>query len=188
MVLMAEKKGISYGSVNYLPGSKVTAEALMRNRIAAIIVDGQRMRLLTEQTDGPFLILPTDEIRASDEALFANVDFLNENAEAIGIFLDELLIVWRQINKDPDSILGGMRAHGLLADLPESTLDAILRYYRGAVSDGLFSNNGGEGELGSDLELYGVSGPEDAGASKPKPENFWHMDALQASLERLGRQ
>ncbi len=188
MVVMAQKKGISYGSINYLPGSSVRAQALIKNRIKATIVDGQRMKLLTEQNDGPFAVLPTPEIRASDEALYANEAFLRTNAEAIGILLDELLLVWRRVNEDPEYIVTGMRDHGLLVDLPESEVDKILQFYQDSVSVGLFSNNGGDGEVVSDLELYGSTEEFKNGAADWKVERFWYLEALRDALDRLGRQ
>ena len=188
MTVMARNKGISYGSINYLPGSSVRAQALIKNRIKATIVDGQRMKLLTEQGDGLFAILPTPEIKASDEALYANEAFLRTNAEAIGILLDELLLVWRRVNKDPEYVIIGMRDHGLLADVPESQVDEFLQYYEDSVSVGLFSNNGGDGEVGSDLEVYGWTEEAKDGAADWKVEKFWYFEALQSALDRLGRQ
>ena len=187
MRVMAERRGIAYGSIRYLPGSGVRAEALVNNRILATILDGQRKRLLIEESEGPFAVLPTPEIRGSDEALFSSQAFLTENSDAIGILLDELLFVWRAINDNPGYILEGMAENGLLNDLSDAQKNEILRYYRDAVADSLFSDNGGSGELGSDLDLYGLPDVELPEVTQPDSETFWYLPPLNAALERLGR-
>ena len=80
-----------------------------------------------------------------------------------------------------------MQEHGLSADMPDSEVDEILQYYTDSVSVGLFSNNGGDGEIDSDLDVYGVGDQTKDGAGMPKIEDFWYFDALYGALDRFGR-
>ena len=99
MNLMAKKNGIKYASMSYLPGSAVRAGAMLQGRINATIVDSERRRLLLKKDPNKFMLLPMPEINAGDEALYANINFLKDRSGAIDILLEELLGVWREINK-----------------------------------------------------------------------------------------
>ena len=105
MNLMAKKHGIKYKTISYLPKSSVRAGALMQGRINATIVDAERWAILQEKGKGKYITLPMPEINGSDEALYANVNFIKDKSETIGILLEELLLVWREINKDPSYVV-----------------------------------------------------------------------------------
>ena len=79
MNLMAKNNGIKYKSISYLPKSSVRAGALMQGRINATIVDAERWAILQEKGKGKYMSLPMHEINGSDEALYANVDFLKRH-------------------------------------------------------------------------------------------------------------
>ena len=159
MNLMAKKNGIKYKSMSYVPGSAVRAGAMLQGRIFATIVDSERRRLLLRKGKGKFALLPLPEINASDEALYANIDFLKSQSSAIDILLEELIKVWREVNKNPEAIVGMRKQYNLLPDMPKKDVDDIVPYYKETVSTGAFSDNGGGvPAVKGDFEFYGFAG------------------------------
>ena len=65
-----------------------------------------------------FAVLPTPETSASDEALFANTNWLQKNRQSAQILLEEILTVWRAIKKDPNFVQSERERLGLARDLP----------------------------------------------------------------------
>ena len=188
MNLMAKKNGIKYKSVSYLPGSSVRAGAMLQGRIKATIVDAERRRLLMEKGEGKFALLPMPEIDASDEALYANVEWLESESEAVNILLEELLQVWREVNKDPKMITAARAKYNLLPDMPAEDVNDIEPYYLESVDSGSFSNNGGGvAAVEGDFEFYGFAGTIRGDISGLKVEDFWYMAPLDKALGKLGR-
>lgn len=188
MNLMAQKNGIKYKTMSYIPGSSVRAGAMLQGRIKVTIVDSERRRLLLRKGKGKFALLPLPEINASDEALYANTDFLKSQSGAIDILIEELLNVWREINKNPEAILGMRKQYNLLPDMPKKDVADILSYYKETVGTGAFSNNGGGVKaVKGDFEFYGFAGTIKGDLSKLKVEDFWYLDPLNKALDKLGR-
>ena len=188
MNLMASKNGIKYSSMSYVPGSAVRAGAMLQGRIHATIVDSERRRLLMREGGGKFALLPLPEINASDEALYSNTDFLNKNKEAINILLEELVQVWREVNKNPEVILEYRAKYNLLPDMPEKDVADILPYYQETVDTGAFSSNGGGIDaIAGDFEFYGFAGTIKGDISKLKAQDYWHLEPLDKALKKLGR-
>jgi NitT/TauT family transport system substrate-binding protein len=188
MNLMARKHGIKYNSLSYIPGSSVRAAAMLQGRIKVSIVDSQRRTLLMEKGAGKFAVLPIEGVDASDEALYANVDFLRSNNKAIDILLEELLKVWREINKDPRVALELRRKYNLLPDLPAKEVSDILPYFTESVETRTFSDNGGGvNSVRSDFEFYSVAGTLQGDIGKLKVEDFWYLEPLDRALSKLGR-
>lgn len=188
MLTMAREKGITYGSVNYLPGSGVRAQALIRRRIFATIVDASRMRFLEERVEGPFAALPTPDTNVSDDILFASQEFLRKNPKTLGVLLDELLTVWRGINRDPEYIIAGMQEYGLLDDVPPEKIEEIREFYRDSVHLEMFSNIGGLDEVQDDLEFFKVAKGGPASSAEEEIEDFWDFEPLRASMARIAKQ
>ncbi len=188
MNLMAKKHGIEYKSMTYLPGSAVRAAAMMQGRIRASIVDSERARLLLEQGGGKFAILPMPDLEASDEALYGNVELLRSKAEAVDILLEELVGVWREINRNPESIKGMRERFQLLPDLPAEDAERILPYYSDAVGSGIFPDNGGGARAAAaDFEFYGSAGSIEGDVGRLEVEDFWYLEPLSRALDKLGR-
>jgi len=188
MNLMATKNNIKYSSMSYVPGSAVRAGAMLQGRIFATIVDSERRRLLLRKGGGRFALLPLPEINASDEALYANTDFLAENKEAINILLEELIHVWREVNKNPEVILEYRAKYNLLPDMPDQDVADIVPYYSETVSTGAFSSNGGGvAAVEGDFEFYGFAGTIKGDLSKLKVNDYWHLAPLDKALNKLGR-
>lgn len=188
MNLMARNNGIKYKRMNYMPGSAVRAQAMLRGRIKASIVDARRSKLLLEKGKGRFTTLPLPEIKASDEALYANVNFLEQNSEAINILLEELVTVWRLVNKDYNYMIEAQQKYNLLPELWPDKKSEVLSYYKEFVGIGGFPNNGGgKDAVRADLEFYGFAGTIKGDVSKLEINNFWTLEPLNNVLKKLGR-
>jgi len=185
--IMAQKHGIKYGSVSFVPGSEVRALAMLQGNIKATIIDAVNTNFLMEKAPGKFAVLPMDEVNASDEALFARVDYLEQNAETVGVFVEELLKVWRAINKDPGYVVAEREKLGLLKDLPKDLEKEVLPYYQVGVKGGMFpTDGGGLAAAKADLEFYSVAGQIQGSAADLKVEDFWTFAPIEAALKKLG--
>jgi NitT/TauT family transport system substrate-binding protein len=184
MNLMAKEHGIRYRNVSYVPGSNVRALALLKGTIRASILDASNKNFVMKEAPGRFLILPLGEVKASDEALFARKEFLDKNAAAVAVLLEELIRVNREINKDPGSILAERKKLGLLKDLPAKLEEEILPYFKEGVENGIFPNDGGgERAAKNDLEFFHLAGALKSPGQKV--EDFWSFAPLKAALAKL---
>jgi len=187
MNLMAMKNGITYASMSYVPGSAVRAGAMLQGRIYATIVDSSRRRLLMEKGDGKFMMLPMPDIKASDEALYANTKFLEDKSGAIDILLEELLVVWREVNKDPSYIVRQRDKYNLMPDMPAKEVEEIMPYYEESVENTMFSDNGGGVEaVKGDFEFYGFAGTIKGDPMSHKVEDYWYLEPLNKALKKVG--
>ena len=184
MLLMAKNHGIKYKSVSYVPGSQVRALAMLKGNIKATILDSTNKNFLLKEGGSKFTVLPLGEVKASDESLFARLDWLQKNQQAVQVFVEELVRVNREINKDPMSIVATRKQLGLLKDLPAKLDDEIPTYFKEGVQGGIFPNDGGvESAPKNDLEFYALSGS--IKKDNPKVEDYWHLAPLKAALSRL---
>jgi NitT/TauT family transport system substrate-binding protein len=184
---MAIVHGIKYNSVSYVPGSGVRAGAMLKGTLDATIVDTERRDLLLRKGGGKFAVLPLPEINATDEALYANVEFLERESEAIAILLEELVKVWREVNKDPMSVAALRKQYNLLPDMTKDDVSEIEPFYKEGVEIGLFPNNGGVGSVKEDFEFFTASGTLKGKAADLKVEDFWYLDPLKKALETVGK-
>ena len=188
MLLMAAKNGVKYNSVSYVPGSGVRAGALIQGRIKVSIVDFERKRLLEREAPGKFVFLETPEFKATDEALYANVNWLNEEKEAVAILLEELVKVWREINKDPNAVVALRDKYNVLPDIEKEEVDELLPAFKQGVEIGLFPDNGGSAQaVKEDFDFYTTAGSLEGDAATLKVEDYWYLDPLNTAVEKLGR-
>ena len=188
MNLMASKHGIRYKSMTYLPGSSVRAAAMLQGRIRASIVDSERARLLMNEGGGKFALLPMPEIDASDEALYANIDFLEDRAREVDILLEELVRIWRDINRDPATILTLRDEFTLLPSLASDEVARILPYYEDGVTSKIFPGDGGGLRAAkADVEFYGNAGSIVGDTENLDADDFWYLAPLNRALETLGQ-
>jgi NitT/TauT family transport system substrate-binding protein len=184
MLLMAKQHGIKYKNVSYVPGSQVRALALIKGNIRASILDSTNKNFLMREAPGKFTILPLGEIKASDESLFARLDYLQKNQAAVQVFIEELVRVNREVNKDPMSIVAERKKLGLLKDLPAKLEEELAAYFKEGVAGGIFPNDGGgESAARTDLEFFALSGS--IKKENPKVDDYWHLAPLKAALSRL---
>jgi len=184
MLLMAKQHGIKYKNVSYVPGSQVRALALIKGNIRASILDATNKNFLMREAPGKFTILPLGEIKASDESLFARLEYLQKNQAAVQVFVEELVRVNREINKNPMSIVEERKKLGLLKDLPAKLEEELPTYFKEGVAGGIFPNDGGaEIAAKTDLEFFALSGS--IKKENPKVDDYWHLAPLKAALSRL---
>ncbi|MBF0277273.1 MAG: ABC transporter substrate-binding protein [SAR324 cluster bacterium] len=188
MMLMAKKNGIKYNSVSFVPGSGVRAGAMLKGTLKASIVNAPNYKLLMKKGNGKFKVLPLGRINASDEALYANQNFMKNEPEAINVIVEEMLKTWREINKNPSWIMEQRKKYGLLKGIPKEDDDEILPYYQEAVENTAFPANGGDEESAkSDFEFYSVSGALEGDPKMLKVEDFWDFTPLNAALAKVGK-
>jgi NitT/TauT family transport system substrate-binding protein len=188
MNLMAKKHGIKYASISYLPGSSVRVGALLQGRIHASIVDAQRKAVLLQKGGSKFAVLPMPDLQGSDEALYANLNFLQKNRAAIDILMEELIKTWREINKNPAIAVELRNKMNLLPDMDKDDVGKIMPYYTESVATGTFSDNGGgKAAVNEDFEFYGFAGTLKGDPSQLKVEDFWYLEPLDRALAKLGR-
>ena len=85
-----------------------------------------------------FHVLPVPETNASDEVLFGNTEWLEQNKETVQVLLEEVLTTWRSINEDPQVRPGrSASGSGLLKDLPAELEEELLPYYQEASEERL---------------------------------------------------
>jgi NitT/TauT family transport system substrate-binding protein len=184
MLLMAKEHGIKYKNISYVPGSQVRALAMLKGNIRATILDSTNKNFLLKEGGGKFTVLALGNVKASDEALFARREWLDKNAGAVQVFVEELVRVNREINKDPGSMVKVRKELGLLKDLPAKLDDEIPTYFKEGVAGGIFPNDGGgESAAKTDLEFYALSGA--IKNPNAKVEDFWHLAPLKAALAKL---
>jgi NitT/TauT family transport system substrate-binding protein len=185
---MAAEHGITYASVSYVPGSSVRAGAMLQGTIDVTVVDAERKRLLLEKGEGRFAVLPLPKMEASDEALFANVNWLQAQQEAVDVLVEELIKVWREVNADPGAIVAMRAQYNLLPDLPQEDVDDIGPAFAEGVAAGMYSNNaGGIDSVKQDFDFFTGSGALEGKAADLKVEDFWYLDPLDRALDKLGR-
>ncbi len=187
MMLMAQKNGIKYSNVSYVPGAEVRAGALLQGNVKASIVDSANRRMIETKAPGKFAVLPMEGVNATDEALYANTKFLEEQAAAVEILVEELLKTTREINANPAVVADLRKKYNLLADLPADLEPEVVPYYEESVAAGMFPANGGS-ETGAkdDFAFYALAGQIEGDVSALKVEDFWTFDPLQKAWAKVG--
>ena len=89
--VIEDKLGIKLGKRSYVPGSANRIVALIAGQTDATIVDLSNKNKLVKQQGDKFNVLPMFEVDASDEALFANLDWIKANEKDVGIFVSSLI-------------------------------------------------------------------------------------------------
>jgi NitT/TauT family transport system substrate-binding protein len=181
MRLMEQKHGIKYSNVSYVPGAEVRAGAMLQGTINASIVDAASFRLLQEKAGDKFQRLPIEGVNATDEALYASVEFLEARADDVAVLVEELLRTWAEINANPGVVAELRERYGLLEDLPADAAADITPYYTEGVEAGVFPTDGGEpGDVADDLEFLAAAGQVEA-PGEVDASQFWSFDALEAA-------
>ena len=81
--VIEDRVGIKFGKRSYVPGSSNRVAALMAGQTDATIVDLSNKNKLMKLQGDKFNVLPMFEVDASDEALFANLDWMKKNSESV---------------------------------------------------------------------------------------------------------
>jgi len=122
------------------------------------------------------------DVDASDEALFANLDWIKANEKDVGIFVSALLSTYRDMAKDPTVIRKETDPNGPIGQLPKEILDSLDGFYADAVAGGLYDpNGGGRVAAKADMEWYSAAGQLTGDLSALKIEDFWYLKPLDSS-------
>jgi NitT/TauT family transport system substrate-binding protein len=188
MKMMAKRNGIEYGSISYVPGSEVRAGAMLQGNIKATVVDAANRRLLEEKAPGKFAVLPMENIDATDEALFANTEFLEREREAVTVLVEELLKTWREINANPAVTAELRQKYNLLPDLPADEKEEIVAYFQESAESKAFPEDGGNPDaVKADFGFYAVSGQLEGDPASLKVEDFWTFEVVEAARKNIGQ-
>ena len=182
--VIEDRLGIKFGKRSYVPGSANRIVALIAGQTDATIVDLSNKNKLVKQQGNKFNVLPMFEVDASDEALFANINWIKSNAKDVDIFVKALVSVYRDMHKDPTIIRRETDPNGPIGQLPKEVLDDLDNFYTDAVEGGLYDpNGGGEKAAIADLDWYSKAGQLTGDPASLKIEDFWYMEPLKRATQ-----
>ena len=182
--VIEQREGIKFGERSYVPGSDKRVVAMLAGQGEATILDlANRNKIIAEAPDR-FNSLPMFEVKASDEALFANLDWIQANEEAVNILVKSLLTTWQDMAKDPTIISRETDPEGPIGQLPAEVLAELDGFYTQAVAGGVYDPNGGGRDAAvADLEWYAMSGQLDGDPATLNPDDFWYFAPLDAAMK-----
>jgi NitT/TauT family transport system substrate-binding protein len=187
MKLAADKNGIKYKNISYVPGSEVRLGALLQGTVKASILDSTNHKLLMERGGGKFAVLPLDNVSATDDALFASADYLKNNQKGVDALVESLLATIREINANPAVVADLRTKYKLLPDLPKQLEDDIVRYYKDASASKSMSPTGGTMDAAkNDLTFFNLAGQITGDPASLKVEDFWEFGPLDRAKKKLG--
>lgn len=182
--VIEQREGIKFGDRSYVPGSNNRVVAMMAGQGKATILDLANKNKIVAQAPDRFHALPMFEVKASDEALFANLNWIKENEEAVNILVDALQSTWADMVKDPTIIRKETKADGPIGQLPAEILDGLDGFYKDAVEGGLYDPNGGGRDAAkADMEWYAMSGQLDGDPATLNIDDFWYFAPLDAAVK-----
>lgn len=182
--VIESREGIKFGDRSYVPGSDKRVLAMLAGQGEATILDlSNRNKIIAEAPDR-FNSLPMFEVKASDEALFANLDWIKENEEAVNTLVKSLHSVWTEMSADPTMVSRETDPEGPIGQLPAEVLAELDGFYTEAVAGGLYDPNGGGREAAAaDLEWYALSGQLEGDPATLNAEDFWYFAPLDAAMK-----
>jgi len=182
--VIEDRIGIKFGKRSYVPGSQNRIVALIAGQTDATIVDLSNKNKLIKQKGDEFNVLPMFEVDASDEALFANINWIKANAKDVDIFVKALLSVYQDMQKDPTTIRRETDPDGPIGQLPKEVLDGLDAFYAEAVEGGLYDPNGGGKKAAmADMDWYSKAGQLTGDPASLKVEDFWYMEPLNRAMK-----
>src|ERR671923_806440 len=184
--IIEDEEGIEFGKISYVPGAEVRATALLRGNVKAAVLDIPNKNFVMSEAPGKFHDLPVPESEASDEVLFANTAWMEENQESLQVLLEEILKVWRFMVENPEFVVEERKRLGLLPDLPAELEKELLPYYEQAAEEGLFTEDcGGEAAAEEDFEFYNAAGQLEGDPADLQVEDFWSLDQLEGAVSSV---
>jgi NitT/TauT family transport system substrate-binding protein len=182
--MIEAREGIKFGERSYVPGSNNRVVALMAGQGKATILDLSNKNKIIAQAGDRFHALPMFEVKATDEALFANLNWIKENEDAVDIFVAALHSTWTDMAKDPTIIRRETDPKGPIGQLPAEVLDGIDGFYKEAVEGGLYDPNGGGREAAkADMEWYTAAGQLEGDPATLNIEDFWYFSPLDKAMK-----
>lgn len=185
--IIAKREGIQFGERSYVPGSENRIIAMMKGQIKASIVDLANKNKLMEMAGDRFNVLPGVSNPASDECLFASINWIQKNEKQVDIIVAEFLKLWREMAADPSIIEKERAKRNLMANQPKEVLAGVTKFYTVGVKEGIYSPIGGNDAIAkSDFEFYTEAGQMQGPAASLKVEDFWYMGPLDRARKALG--
>lgn len=177
--------GMTFGERSYVPGSSNRVAALLGGRADATIIDlSNKNKLMRSDAADKFNVLEMFDVDSSDEALFGNLDWIQNNEKDVQIFVDALVSVYQDMHDDPTIIRRETNPDGPIGQLPEEILAELDGFYTDAVAAGLYDpNGGGRAAAQADMEWYSAAGQLDGDASTLNIEDFWYLAPLDAAVK-----
>jgi NitT/TauT family transport system substrate-binding protein len=180
--VIEEKVGIKFSERSYMPGSANRVVALIAGQADATILDLSNKNKIMKEAGDKFNVLPMFEVDASDEALFANLDWIKANEDDVDIFVKALHSVWQDMAKDPTIISRETKPDGPIGQLPKEILDTLDQFYKDAVEGGLYDPNGGGRKAAqADMDWYTEAGQLEGDPASLNIEDFWYLAPLDAA-------
>ncbi|TIQ86185.1 MAG: ABC transporter substrate-binding protein, partial [Mesorhizobium sp.] len=174
--------------ISYVPGSEVRRNALLQGTIKASIVDAANRRALDAEAPGKFIVLPVEDLGASDEALFATADYLKNNAADVDILVEELMKTAREITANPAVAVELRNKYKLLPDLGAEADSEITEYYKETAQAGSLALNGGGADAAKDdFAFFSLAGQIEGDPASLKVEDFWDVSAIDRAVAKLGK-
>ncbi len=181
--VIEEKVGIKFGDRSYVPGSANRVVALVAGQADATIIDLSNKNKIMKEHGDKFNVLPMFEVDASDEALFANLDWIKANEDDVNIFVKALLSTYRDMIKDPTIISRETNPDGPIGQLPKEILDSLDGFYADAVEGGLYdADGGGRKAAKADMEWYSEAGQLTGDPASLNIEDFWYLKPLDTAM------
>ncbi len=183
--VIEDRLGIEFGERSYVPGSSNRVAALLGGRSDATIIDlSNKNKLMRSDAGADFNVLEMFEVESSDEALFANFDWIQANEDAVDIFVSALVSVYRDMHEDPTIIRRETDPDGPIGQLPPEILAELDGFYSDAVEAGLYDpNGGGRAAAQADMEWYSAAGQLDGDPSTLNIEDFWYLAPLDKAVQ-----
>ncbi|MGJ8589732.1 MAG: ABC transporter substrate-binding protein [Yoonia sp.] len=182
--VIESRLGITFGERSYVPGSSNRVVAMLAGQAEATILDLSNKNKIIAEAGDRFNVLPMFDVDASDEALFANLDWIQDNSEQVDILVAALVSVWQDMAEDPTIISRETDPDGPIGQLPAEILAQLDGFYTEAVAGGLYDpNGGGRVAAQADLEWYAASGQLDGDPSELNIDDFWYMAPLDAATK-----
>lgn len=182
--VIESKLGLEFGERSYVPGSSNRVAALLGGRADATIIDlSNKNKLMRSEAGSKFNVLEMFDVEASDEALFGNLTWIQENEADVQIFVDALVSVYRDMHDDPTIIRRETNPDGPIGQLPAEILAELDGFYTDAVEAGLYDpNGGGRTAAMADMEWYSAAGQLEGDPSTLNLEDFWYLKPLDAAM------
>jgi NitT/TauT family transport system substrate-binding protein len=181
--VIESRVGIQLGERSYVPGSANRVVAMIAGQAEATILDLSNKNKILAKAGDLFHALPMFDVDASDEALFANIDWIKDNSDQVDIFVKALLSVYQDMAKDPTIIRRETDPDGPIGQLPKEVLAELDGFYADAVAGGLYDiNGGGRMAAKADMEWYSGAGQLDGTPETLNIEDFWYLAPLDAAM------
>lgn len=185
--IIAKQENIKFGERSYVPGSDNRVVGLMKGQIKATILDLANKNVIMEKSGDKFHVLPSVSTPASDETVFASLDWIKANEAKADTIVLEFARLWSEMAKNPAIIEQERVKRKLMADQPKEILEKITSFYTTSVKEGVFAPTGGNAEVAkADYDFYTEAGQMTGKASDIKVEDYWYLAPLEKARKALG--